>query len=165
MGISAAHAEDFYQGKTLTVIVGFAPGGGVDTTARVVARHLVRFIPGQPGLVVQNMEGAAGLVATNYLDKRVAPDGLTLAMPGRSWYVEGVLKGAGVQFDVNKLSYIGSPGALNSAMYVRLATGVTTLAALKVSPKPLIFGTLGVDHADRHGARRCSRRTATRSSS
>jgi hypothetical protein len=143
LGAPAAHAEDFYQGKTLTVIVGFAPGGGVDTTARVVARHLVRFIPGQPGLVVQNMEGAAGLVASNYLDKRVQPDGLTLAMPGRSWYVEGVLRGAGVNFDVNKLSYIGSPGAVNSAMYVRLATGVTTLAALKVSPKPLIFGTLG----------------------
>ena len=52
-----ARANDFYQGKTLTVIVGFAPGGGVDTTARMVARHLVRFIPGQPGLVIQNMEG------------------------------------------------------------------------------------------------------------
>jgi tripartite-type tricarboxylate transporter receptor subunit TctC len=58
-----ARASDFYQGKTLTVIVGFAPGGGVDTTARMVARHLVRFIPGQPSLVIQNMEGAAGLVA------------------------------------------------------------------------------------------------------
>ena len=51
----AARASDFYQGKTLTVIVGFAPGGGVDTTARMVARHLVRFIPGQPSLVIQNM--------------------------------------------------------------------------------------------------------------
>jgi hypothetical protein len=144
-GVAAAAAgtQDFYQGKTLTVLVGFAPGGGVDTTARVVARNLVRFIPGQPSLVVQNMEGAAGLVATNYLDKRVAADGLTIAMPGRSWYVEGVLKGPGVQFDVNKLSFIGSPGSVNSALYVRQATGVTTLAKLKEAPKPLIFGTLG----------------------
>jgi hypothetical protein len=139
----AASAEDFYHGKTLTVIVGFAPGGGVDTSARVVARHLVRFIPGQPGLVVQNMEGAAGLVATNYLDKRVVADGLTIAVPGRSWFVEGVLKGPGVQFDINKFSFIGSPGAVNSALFVRQATGVTTLAELKASPKPLIFGTLG----------------------
>ena len=139
----AASAEDFYHGKTLTVIVGFAPGGGVDTSARVVARHLVRFIPGQPGLVVQNMEGAAGLVATNYLDKRVVADGLTIAVPGRSWFVEGVLQGPGVQFDINKFSFIGSPGAVNSALFVRQATGVTTLAELKASPKPLIFGTLG----------------------
>jgi Tripartite tricarboxylate transporter family receptor len=140
---SATHAADFYQGKTLTMVVGFAPGGGVDTTARVVGRHLVRFIPGEPVLVVQNMEGAAGLVAMNYVDKRVAGDGLTIAMPGRSWYVEGALKGPGVSFDVDKLTYIGSPGDVNSALYVRAATGVPDLAALKSSAKPLTFGTLG----------------------
>jgi Tripartite tricarboxylate transporter family receptor len=139
----AATAADFYQGKTLTMIVGFAPGGGVDTTARVVARHLVRFIPGEPSLVVQNMEGAAGLVATNFLDKRVAADGLTIAMPGRSWYVEGALKGPGVSFDVNTITYIGSPGGVNSALYVRTSTGVHDLATLKSSPRPLTFGTLG----------------------
>ena len=61
---TAARADDFYRDKTLTMIVGFAPGGGVDTTARVVARHLQRFIPGAQSIVVQNMEGAAGLVAT-----------------------------------------------------------------------------------------------------
>jgi hypothetical protein len=138
-----ASAADFYQGKTLTMIVGYAPGGGVDTTARVVARHLVRFIPGQPNLVVQNMEGAAGLVAMNYVDKRAAADGLTIAMPGRSWYVEGALKGPGVAFDVDKLTFLGSPGGVISALYVRPSTGVDSLAALKASPKPLTFGTLG----------------------
>jgi len=144
----AARADDFYsgkfyQGKTLTVVVGFAPGGGVDNTARVVARHLVRFIPGAPGAVVQNMEGAAGIVAMNYVDKRVAADGLTLAVPGRSWYVEGALKGPGVAFDVGKLTFIGSPGQVNSALFVRTATGIDSLAALKASPRPLTFGTLG----------------------
>jgi len=140
---SAARAGDFYQGKTLTIVVGFAPGGGVDNTARVVARHLARFIPGEPGVVVQNMEGAAGIVAMNYVAKRVAPDGLTLAVPGRSWYVEGALKGPGVSFDVDKLTFVGSPGQVNSALFVRTATGVDSLAALKASPKPLTFGTLG----------------------
>jgi len=142
-GASIAHAADFYQNKALTLIVGFAPGGGVDTTARVVGRHLVRFIPGAPTLLVQNMEGAAGLVAMNYLAKRIAADGLTIAMPGRSWYVEGALKGPGVAFDVDKLTYIGSPGGVNSGLYVRTATGVKNLAALKSSPRPLTFGTLG----------------------
>src|SRR5690349_6403190 len=69
-------AADFYQGKTLTVIVGYAPGGGVDANARAITRHLGRFIPGQPNIVVQNMEGAAGIVSLNHLDRRVAPDGL-----------------------------------------------------------------------------------------
>src|SRR5262249_38354465 len=108
-----ARAADFYQNKTLTLIVGFAPGGGVDATARVVARHLVRFIPGQPGIVVQNMEGAAGLTSLNYLERRVAPDGLSVAIPGRSWYIEGILGRAGV-IDPRKLTYIGSPGAVTS---------------------------------------------------
>jgi hypothetical protein len=141
--ITERAGADCYQGKTLTVLVGFAPGGGVDTTARVVARHLVRFIPGEPTLVVQNMEGAAGLVAMNYLANRVAADGLTIAMPGRSWFVEGALHGPGVAFDVDKLTYIGSPGGVNSGLYLRTATGIANLAALKSSPRPLTFGTLG----------------------
>jgi hypothetical protein len=140
---SGTRAADFYKDKTLTLIVGFAPGGGVDTTARVVARHLARFIPGGPSIVVQNMEGAAGLVAMNYVAKRVAADGLTIAMPGRSWYVEGALHGPGVGFDVDRVTYIGSPGGVNSGLYVRTATGIDSLAALKASPRALTFGTLG----------------------
>jgi tripartite-type tricarboxylate transporter receptor subunit TctC len=140
---TSACAEEFYAGKTLTMIVGFAPAGGVDTTARVVARHLVHFIPGTPAIVVRNMEGAAGLVAMNYVAARVSADGLTVAMPGRSWYVEGALKGPGVAFDVGTLSYIGSLGGANSALYVRTATGIGDLAALKASPRSLTFGTLG----------------------
>ena len=135
-------AEEFYAGKTLTVIVGFAPGGGVDTTARTVARHLVRFIPGQPGLVVQNMEAAAGLIAATHMTRRVAPDGLTLAVPGRSWFIEGIVKSPGVTFDPTAFSYIGSPGAVNSVMYVRAGTGVTSFDKLKTAPRTLIFGAL-----------------------
>jgi hypothetical protein len=136
-------AADFFQGKTLTVIVGFAPGGGVDTTARLVARHLARFIPGQPGVVVQNMEGAAGVIAANYLDRRIAPDGLTLAVPGRSWFVEGIVKSSGVTFDPTKFTWIGSPGAVNSIMFVRSSTGIKTFEELKSSPNTLTFGSLG----------------------
>ncbi len=136
-------AADFYQGKTLTVIVGFAPGGGVDTTARLVTRHLARFIPGQPGVVVQNMEGAAGVIAANYLDRRVAPDGLTLAVPGRSWFVEGTVKNPGITFDPAKFTWVGSPGAVNSMMFVRSSTGIKTFEELKSSPNTLTFGSLG----------------------
>jgi tripartite-type tricarboxylate transporter receptor subunit TctC len=144
-GLSArsAHAADFYQGKTLTLIVGFAPGGGVDTTARLVARHLVRFIRGQPSLVVQNMEGAAGVIAANYLDRRIPPDGLTLAVPGRSWFVEGIVKSPGVTFDPTKFTWIGSPGAVNSMMYVRSSTGIKSFDELKSSSRTLTFGSLG----------------------
>lgn len=139
----AARAADFYQGKTLTVIVGYAPGGGVDTTARAVTRHLGRFIPGNPAVTVQNMEGAAGIVSLNHLVRRVAPDGLTLGIPGRSWFVEGIVKRQGVAFDPVTLTYIGSPGSVTSAAFIRTATGIKTFEALKASSKPVSFGALG----------------------
>jgi hypothetical protein len=137
-----ARAADFYRGKTLTLIVGFAPGGGVDTQARTIARHLVRFIPGQPGVIVQNMEGAAGALATNYLNQRVAPDGLTISTPGRSWFVEGIVRGPAIGFDPAKFTYIGSAGGSNSVVYVRAATGIKTLDDLKSSRQTVTFGSL-----------------------
>jgi tripartite-type tricarboxylate transporter receptor subunit TctC len=58
---------EFYQGKTITILVGSAPGGGYDGDARMVARHLARHIPGAPNIIVQNMPGARGMAAANYL--------------------------------------------------------------------------------------------------
>ena len=139
----SAPADNFYRGKLLNLIVGFAPGGGVDTTSRVIARHLARFIPGQPRIVVQNMEGAAGVIAANYLYGRVAADGLTLGVPGRSWFVEGAIKTPGVRFDPTKFAYIGSPGAVNSIMYVRASTGIKNLADLRSAKRNLSVGALG----------------------
>jgi hypothetical protein len=139
---SRAAAADFYQGKTLTMIVGFAPGGGVDSQARTIARHLVRFIPGQPGIVVQNMEGAAGALAANYLNQRAAPDGLTISTPGRSWFVDGIVKGASIGFDPTRFTYIGSAGGSNSVLYVRASTGITSLEALRKFSRTVTFGSL-----------------------
>src|SRR5215469_10753844 len=138
-----AAADAFYRGKRLTMVVGFAPGGGVDTDARIFARHLPRFIAGSPGVLVQNMEGAAGIIASNYLYQRVAPDGSTIAVPGRSWFVEGAIQTEGVRFDPSKFSYIGSPGAVNSVVYVRSATGVRSFDDLRKSQKTVVFGALG----------------------
>ena len=140
---AAPATVDFYRGKTLNVIVGFAPGGGVDTTSRIIARHLARFIPGAPRVLVQNMEGAAGIVSSNYLYQRIAADGLTIGVPGRSWFVEGAIRVDGVRFDATRFSYIGSPGAVNSVVFVRSATGVKNYQDLKSVKKTLTFGALG----------------------
>jgi hypothetical protein len=109
----------------------------------MVARHLVRFIPGQPSLVIQNMEGAAGLVAANHVGRRVAPDGLTLAVPGRSWFVEGIVKNPSATYDPTQFALIGSPGAVNSMVWVRSSTGIKSFEDLKSHPKTLSFGSLG----------------------
>ncbi|MBM2804755.1 MAG: hypothetical protein HW419_2648 [Deltaproteobacteria bacterium] len=68
----------FYRGKTLTVLINFAPGGPTDIEGRLVARYLGRHLPGQPAIVVQNMPGAGGVTGTNYLGEVAKPDGLTL---------------------------------------------------------------------------------------
>ena len=139
----AGAADDVYRGKTLTLILGYAPGGGVDTAGRVIARHLARFIPGNPSLVVQNMEGAAGLVSANFLDKKAAPDGLTIAVPGRSWHVEGLIRSPGAQFDVSKLTYVGSTGTQNSFAWVRADSGIRNFEDLRKAQNKVVFGALG----------------------
>src|SRR5436305_14416573 len=71
---------DFYSGKSITLLIGFGPGGGYDSYARVLARHLGKHIPGQPVIVPQNMPGAGGLAVANYLYNVAPADGSTLAM-------------------------------------------------------------------------------------
>jgi len=83
------------------------------------------------------MEGAGGVVAANYLEKRVPPDGLTLALPGRSWFVEGLVKSPGVTFDPTRFSFIGSSGVAPAFLFVRADSGIKTFEDLKRSTKPL----------------------------
>jgi tripartite-type tricarboxylate transporter receptor subunit TctC len=89
------------------------------------------------------MEGAAGIVSVNHLVRRVAPDGLTLGIPGRSWFIEGIVKRQGVAFDPVTLTYVGSPGSVTSAAFIRTATGIKTFDELKASKTTVRFGALG----------------------
>ena len=77
--VEYVHAQDLpYKGKTIRVIVGFPSGGGADAEGRVLARHLGKYIPGNPTLIAQNMPGAGGLTASNWCEELAKPDGLTL---------------------------------------------------------------------------------------
>ncbi len=143
-----AHADDFYQGKRITLIVGFNPGGGIDTAGRLFAKHLGRFISGHPGITVQNMEGAAGVIAANYLANRVAPDGLTLAVPGRTWFIVGVVRNPGAKFDPTTLTYIGSSGSTTSALWMRSDSGITSYAGLMASPEKVLLGAMNATSQD-----------------
>src|SRR3954466_11490426 len=102
-----AHADavsDFYKGKTLSLIAGFPPGGGYDTYVRVLARHIGRFIPGQPLVVASNMPGAGSLAAANYIYNKATPDGLSLAMFASSAAMEPLLGNKAALFDATKFS-------------------------------------------------------------
>src|SRR5712691_476116 len=80
-----AAGENFFAGKTITIICGYPPGGGVDAGARLIAQHLPKFIPGTPAVIVQSMPGAGGLVAANHLYAKAERTGLVVGVPGRDW--------------------------------------------------------------------------------
>jgi tripartite-type tricarboxylate transporter receptor subunit TctC len=110
--LGAAHAADpvesFYAGKNVTLIIGYTAGGGYDTYARVLARHLGDHIPGKPTIVPQNMTGAGSLRATNYLYSVAAKDGTVIATFARGMAMEPLLNPTGTQFDAQKLTWLGS---------------------------------------------------------
>ena len=74
-----ASADEFYKGKTIRFVVGAPAGGGYDTYTRAIARHLGKHIPGNPSMVVENMDGAGSLIAANYTYNKAEPDGLSIA--------------------------------------------------------------------------------------
>ena len=82
LAASAASAADFYQGKQVTIVVGFSAAGTYDATARLFARHLGKYLPGKPTVIVRNMPGAGSLVATNSLYSSLPKDGTTLGVIG-----------------------------------------------------------------------------------
>jgi tripartite-type tricarboxylate transporter receptor subunit TctC len=96
---SAFGQENFYKGKTIRLIVGLAPGGGFDAYSRVIARHIGKHIPGNPTTVVDNMPGAASLLAANYVYKVARPDGLTIGNFVGGLSFQQMLGLPGVEYD------------------------------------------------------------------
>jgi tripartite-type tricarboxylate transporter receptor subunit TctC len=103
---SAQSVEEFYRGKTITILVGFTAGGGYDLYARVLGRHIGRHIPGNPAIVVQNMPGAGSLKATQYVYGVAPKDGTVLATVSRGMATDPLLNDA--KFDATRLTWIGS---------------------------------------------------------
>jgi len=126
-----AAAQDFYRGKTLTILVGFSPGGGFDINARVLARHLGRHIPGHPNVVVQNMPGAGSLTAVHHLDLSAAKDGTVLDIFNFGNIGESRLNPDKIRIDFRKFNWIGSISQDLTVCYVWHGLGVKSLAELK----------------------------------
>src|SRR5262245_45456620 len=99
----------FYQGKTITLVQGTAPGGSSDMMVKSVLLCLKKYIPGEPPIVPDYMPGGGGIKAANYLYKSARPDGLTIGNVGGGLVSNAVLRETGVLYDINKLIYLGSP--------------------------------------------------------
>ena len=138
---AAQSVADFYRGKQITFMVGSSPGGGYDAIARLVARHIVNHIPGNPGVVVQNTPGGGSLTMSNRI-YRVAPqDGTVVGLVQRGVLLAQLTKQPNVQFDVTKLHWIGSVSPEKSLVVAWSTAPIKTVQDLMA--KPLIVGGTG----------------------
>jgi tripartite-type tricarboxylate transporter receptor subunit TctC len=111
---TSARADDFYAGKTITIIVGSDAGGGYDTYARLFARHLPRLIPGRPNIVVQNMPGAGSARAAGHLARIAAKDGTVMGIIQPGALVGPLIEGKpDPNYDATKFLYVGSADSSN----------------------------------------------------
>jgi tripartite-type tricarboxylate transporter receptor subunit TctC len=141
----AQTVEDFYKGRSLTLIIGNGPGGGFDAFGRLLARHIGRHIPGNPNVVVQNMAGAGSLVAANHLFNVAPRDGGTFGLIARNMPLLGLLgSNPNVRFDPRRFTWLGSSSDFSNDAYVlivRRDSPVKSLAdALGAGGSTLILG-------------------------
>ena len=136
-------ASPYYEGKVIRLLVGVSPGGGFDTYARTIARHMGKHIPGQPKIIVENMVGANHLIAANYIYKVAKPDGLTMCHITGNLYLRQMFGVSGVEFDARKFVYIGAPIKEWDVVVLSKKRGVTSIDQWINSKTPVRMGATG----------------------
>jgi tripartite-type tricarboxylate transporter receptor subunit TctC len=130
LGLSAARAwaqDDFYKGKTVRFIVGFAAGGGFDTYTRMIARHIGKHLPGNPNTIVENMTGAGSLIAANYIYNKAEPDGLTVGNFIGPLVLQDALGNKAAKFDGRKFGWLGVPTPDSGVCVLTKESGITSV--------------------------------------
>jgi tripartite-type tricarboxylate transporter receptor subunit TctC len=137
---SADQVSDFYKGRAITFMVGYPPGGAYDLYARLIGRHVGRFIPGAPSVNVQNMPGAGSLAAANHVANLAAPDGATIAVAGAALPFAPMLEPATARFDATKVNWLPSPASFTALMVASRSAAVETFSDLQHTE--VLMGTL-----------------------
>ena len=141
---TAALAQDsFYKGKTIRFVVAYEPGGGFDVYTRTIARHFGKHIPGNPTTLVENMTGAVGMIAANYLYHQAKPDGLTIGHFVGTLVLQQVLGNEAAKFDGRKFGWLGVPVADHGVCALTRASGISSLEGWLASKEPVKMGGHG----------------------
>jgi tripartite-type tricarboxylate transporter receptor subunit TctC len=130
--------DQFYNSKTVRMVVGYAPGGGYDFYARLIARHMGKHIPGNPTFIVDNMPGAGSLVSANHLYKIAKPDGLTIGHFNGSLFQLKAMGQREIEFDSTQFEYVGSVAKVDVVCGFSKASGIDSVEkwlAAKVAPR------------------------------
>jgi tripartite-type tricarboxylate transporter receptor subunit TctC len=146
LGVASGQAfaqDNFFNGKTLRIVVATSAGGGFDTYTRTIARYLGKHVPGQPTIVVENMPGAGHLIGANHMYKIAKPDGLTIGHFHGGWFLYQLFKRPGIEFDATKFEFIGSPIKESRACAFTKASGITSVERWLASKTPVKIGGIG----------------------
>ena len=142
-----AEGEDFYKGKTIKIVVGFTPGGGYDTYARLLSRFLSRYVPGSPAVVVQNMPGGGSLQAARSVDATQPKDGTVIVSFNANLITQAIVQPEAVKLDLGKLSWIGAPTPDFRVCYGYGDGGVRTWEEMMRRPQ-FVVGSEGAGSGD-----------------
>src|SRR5213078_1684794 len=138
----AAAAQSF-AGKTVTIVVGYKPGGGYDATARLLARHLPDHLPGKPTVIVQNMPGGNSIIAANHLYNVAKPDGLTIGTFNRNLPIAQLTSVQGVKYDITKFQWVGSAADESTILAIRADLPYKNFDELRKSKQQIVIGSTG----------------------
>jgi tripartite-type tricarboxylate transporter receptor subunit TctC len=145
-GSSFPQASPYYKGKTITVIQGREPGGTGAMRVTAMIPYLKKYIPGEPTILSEYMTGGGGRKATNYIYGQARPDGLTIGNVGVGLVANAVLRETGVQYDIDKLIYLGTPNSESHYVLQTAATlGLNSIEKLRAYPG-LRIGAQTVGH-------------------
>ena len=135
--------EPNFDGKTVRIVVGFSAGGGFDVYARTIARHMGKYLPGKPTIIVDNMPGAGSLIAANHTYNQAKPDGLTIGHFIGGVVVGQLLGNPGAQFESQKFEWIGAPAKLDAVCALTKAAVISDLRAWMTAKTPVKLGATG----------------------
>ena len=128
VGLAAsAGAQESFAGKTVKLVVAYSPGGSFDLYTRLIARHIGKHLPGKPSTIVQNMTGAAGMIAANYVYNTAKPDGLTIGAFAGPLVLQHVMGNKAAKFDGRKFGWLGVPAPNHSVCSFNQKSGVKSM--------------------------------------
>jgi tripartite-type tricarboxylate transporter receptor subunit TctC len=141
--VNAPAQAPFYQDKTIKIVAGYGAGSVDDAWARLIARYLAKYIPGNPSIIVQNMPGAGAMIAANYVYKVAKPDGLTLGGIRGGLYFDQLVKRSQVQFDWSKFTWLGTPTQVEQMIYIRADSPYKSIEDVRKAAVPPKCGATG----------------------
>src|SRR5688500_4994826 len=138
-----ASVDEFYKGKTIQFVVGGSAGGGYDTYTRLIARHFAQYVPGKPSTLVQNMPGAAMLIAANYVFNSAPRDGTVIGHWSGPLILQHLMGNPAVQFEGRKFSWLGMPTSDSLVCIMSDRSGIKTAEEWRKAKTRVKLGAIG----------------------